>query len=111
MYTINEAKAMAVLLENGLSGTGLHIGLAGGTLTKTGERKDIDFLLYQKRKYDSDPERCVSTFLSVAGGLFEVTDVERHGFVTKMKLNGIPVDLLFPEWPRNLKPDGSEYEQ
>jgi len=110
MYTMHDAKFMAEILAPGLERLGLYIAVAGGTLTKMGARKDIDLVLYGNRQTERwHWPTAVDDFLFIARRHYRVTDVKKYGFCTKMKLDGIPVDLLVPEFPRDADAEGNPY--
>lgn len=86
-----------------------HIALTGGTLYKDGSRKDMDFIVYRVRQFETlDKERFLSYARSV--GVKELAD---FGFCVKCHYTAddgklYSVDLLFPETPNSVRnPDGS----
>lgn len=107
--TLEKAKELAMLLEPLALPFGFHIGLGGGTIHKTGERKDIDILLYRRRVDIKNPEgkfdfeKLFEAFETV--GLKRVVINQRPDFwCTKCTwqdgermLPFINVDVLYPE--------------
>lgn len=73
---------------------GCHVALTGGTLYKSGPRKDADILFYRIRQIDEID----------VDGLFEALEddvglkrVSGWGWCIKAKWKGLPVDCFFPE--------------
>ncbi len=82
-----------ILFEK-LSDKGIYPALTGGLLYKSGNRKDIDIVLYRNRQSVEEFETIeLKEILSVAG--VEITGF--FGFVTKAKWEGVVVDLFNPE--------------
>jgi hypothetical protein len=84
-----------------LKPAGYFPALTGGLVYKTGERKDIDIMIYRHRQ-DIDHFEMPDIFdlLSKVG----LSDFQCFGFVTKARWKGITVDLFNPETL-----DGDEY--
>ena len=96
-YTLADGAALCTLLAEPLRAVGLFVGLTGGCCYKLGARKDIDLVLYRHRQQSVPAANAVDTFVVVVSQVANITDVKTFGFVTKMKINGAPVDVLFPE--------------
>lgn len=89
-------KPIATLMESMSVNHGLHIALTGGSLYKSGARKDIDFVLYhasgEQRSYTA-----VEDFFSDlhASGF---SNIKNYGRVTKCTYEGQSIDILYPEY-------------
>lgn len=106
-YTMETAVGIASLLYPYLEEQGLYLAVTGGCLYKAGRRKDVDLILYRNREKAPSTEEAVDVFLKVVGRVIRVQDVKPYGFVTKMKLFGVPVDLLFPEYGAGTYKEGT----
>lgn len=72
---------------------GCHVALTGGCLYKDGRRKDADILFYRIRQVKAIDEIGLIAKLREIG--FEI--VKRSGWVLKVKYEGRPIDMFFPE--------------
>lgn len=93
IWTKHHAFMLCESMYKLLAPHGYYPALTGGTLYKTGARKDIDVVVFHHRqRHDHVNMQEVITLLAPL-----VTNVpEFYGFVTKVQLNGIPVDLFDP---------------
>ena len=102
---------LAYQLNENAKKCGMFVGLTGGCLYKPGPRKDVDFVLYRHRQGLPDPEKAIPHFIqelvSYFGGRFAV--VGSYGFVTKVTIDDMQIDFLFPEYP--LQDDEEGYTQ
>ena len=110
LYTIEDAQRICAKLYEPLRDIGVFIGITGGVVYKEGPRKDVDLLLYlhekvseevAQSKYAKDGLLC-----TIVEKISEVSSVDMDtvaffGYVTKLTIDGIPVDILFPEYGRN----------
>ncbi len=94
MTGLEKAVEIAKFLEKELSDN-VHIGLTGGTLYKEGERKDIDFVIYSHKCFQTIDTNELAGFLAKLG----FTEVQNFGRVIKCKyLDGVTdVDIIVPE--------------
>lgn len=109
-YTIEDAQRICTKLYEPLRAIGVFIGVTGGSLYKEGPRKDIDLLVYLNTSHadiettdiEDMPMRIIDV-ISKAADVNEYT-TEYFGYVTKTFIDGIPVDILFPEYGPNRYP-------
>ena len=81
------------LIESVCPAHGCHVALTGGTLYKSGERKDLDILFYRIRQVSQIDTDGLFKSLSAIG--FEKP--EGFGWLFKSKFNGLNIDMFFPE--------------
>lgn len=91
-WTREEAILLCTLLEQVAPSYGCHVGLTGGLLYKSGERKDLDVLLYRIRDTPVDWKGLYVKFHD-----FGIEIESDFGFCTKANLNGKRIDFLRPE--------------
>lgn len=94
-WTRQEAINLCILIESVSPQFGCHVALTGGTLYKTGERKDCDILFYRIRQVESIDQDGLFAALADIG-------VERRsgfGWVHKATFQGKSIDMFFPEAP------------
>lgn len=95
MWTLDSARALLIKIEEFAPKFGAHVALTGGVLYKEGVRKDLDILFYRIRQAPEIDEAGLTGGLKAIG--FEI--IQKYGWVTKAKFNGLSVDLLFPNAP------------
>ena len=81
------------MIEQVVPACGCHVALTGGLLYKTGERKDLDIVLYRIRQV----ERIDMELLWPALASIGVNRISGFGWVWKAEFLGKSVDILFPE--------------
>lgn len=92
--TLNDGIEICKLLYLVLSPHGYYPALTGGMCYKSGERKDIDIVIYRNRQKINKFEMTdIFTHLEKIG--IEISG--HYGFVTKAKWNGFVIDLFNPE--------------
>lgn len=95
MPTLDHALHLAPHLEEIAVEHGFHIGLTGGLLYKHGERKDVDFVLYEdavdRLKTKGEGRKPFIEALKREG--YEV--FKEYRFTTRMKRNGVIYDFIF----------------
>jgi hypothetical protein len=111
-WTHEQAVDLCTMIEQVAPRFGCHVALTGGLLYKDGPRKDCDLLIYRIRQCPAIDMLGLWTALK-AEGL-----VKKSGFGWCYKavyttgweeeFAEKPVDIFFPEAPRN--PDGTEME-
>ncbi len=94
-WTQQQAIAFCVALEKIAPSYGAHVALTGGTLYKTGERKDCDVLFYRIRQTPRIDTVGLLHAMRGLGAIFE----RDTGWCIKATHAGRPVDLFFPERP------------
>lgn len=114
MWTQEEAIKFVTRIEQFCPQAGCHVALTGGTLYKTGTRKDVDIIFYRIRQKDKiDVKKLFHLLDSIMG----VKVVKRHGWMYKATYRGNGVDILFPEhksnnpYPKNSSPEDVEFER
>ena len=80
------------LLYAELAPQGLFPALTGGCLYKSGNRKDIDVVIYKHRE-----NKDVIDIPSIINDIDGIKLVSSHGFVTKAIYRNRAIDILFPE--------------
>jgi len=99
-WTMKEAIELCQRIESIAEKYGAHVALTGGTLYKSGERKDVDILFYRIRQQDS------IRAVAMCEELYDVLGINIHacfGWVVKAtmlhpitgEINDI--DFFFPE--------------
>lgn len=81
------------VLEGFAPDYGCHVALTGGYLYKSGDRKDVDILLYRIRQVERIDLDGFWALLKKLG--FDY--ISNHGFVHKVEYNGKKIDFLIPE--------------
>lgn len=97
MYTARDGVRIARLLEPLIAANGAHIGLTGGCLYKEGSRKDIDFVIHKHNDADNAGQPIQRNAIEGALIFAGIQIISVHPRVTKIKVNDIPVDLIFAE--------------
>ncbi len=97
MTGLEKAIYIAKFLESKLPDK-MHIGLTGGTLYKEGERKDIDFVVYSHKCYETINTSLLAGLLILIG----LKEVVNYGRVIKCKFVSAEgwstdVDIIVPE--------------
>ena len=92
-WTRQEAINFCILVEAICPAFGCHVALTGGSLYKSGERKDCDILFYRIRQAPRIEEDELFAALAEIG----VELGNRHGWVQKATYQGKSVDIFFPE--------------
>ena len=88
------ANELCLKLYESLEPFGFYPALTGGVLYKTGNRKDIDIVIYRNR------QKAPLFEMSDLEGLLKKAGLENfefYGFVTKAKYGAVNVDLFNPE--------------
>jgi hypothetical protein len=93
-WTLDSAVVLCTLIEKIAPQFGCHVALTGGTLYKSGKRKDVDIMFYRIRQTpEIDRE-----------GLFvamEALGIKRKGhqsaWICKALFEGRKIDFFFPE--------------
>jgi hypothetical protein len=98
-WTLAEAVTLCVEIEAVCPAHGCHVALTGGTLYKTGERKDLDLLFYRIRQTPEIDMDGLWAALATIG----INKVTGFGWCHKAEFDGRKIDCFFPE------EDGSEY--
>lgn len=93
MWTREEAFTLIISLERIAPKFGAHIGLTGGLLYKTGQRKDCDIIVYRIRQVDEIDTDGFFTAIKDIG----VHKVSGFGWCHKAKWAGRDIDFFFPE--------------
>lgn len=106
-WTQQEAINMCVLIEQVIPAHGAHIALTGGSLYKTGPRKDADVLFYRIRQWKRIEMQEMWEALEKIG----FVKLSGFGWCYKATFNGKPVDCFFPESARDENGDEIEYGQ
>lgn len=96
-WTHEQAVAFCTVLERIAPSYGAHVALTGGTLYKTGARKDCDVLFYRIRQ---TPRIDTVGLLQAMKGL-GIAYERDTGWCIKATYDGKPVDFFFPERPRD----------
>ena len=94
MWNLELAVELCKKVESVCPTYGCHVALTGGTLYKTGERKDCDLLFYRIRqtpKIDWD-----GLFFALENIGFY--DFKNFGWVTKVKYKNLNIDIFNPEY-------------
>lgn len=104
-WSHDEAVAMCVAIEAVIPKFGAHVALTGGTLYKTGRRKDADVLFYRIRQWKCIKMQDMWDALEKIG--FEMTS--GMGWCYKATYQGKSVDCFFPEVERDENGDEIEY--
>ena len=92
--TLKKAIEICVLLEDIAPSCGCHVALTGGTLYKTGERKDVDILFYRIRQAPViDTVKLIAKMESLGFSLNEFSG----GWLLKGAYQGVSIDFFFPE--------------
>lgn len=105
LWNHDEAVSLCVILESIVPAFGCHVALTGGTLYKTGQRKDCDILFYRIRQH-----KCID-MANMWDALAAKADFEKisgFGWCYKATYRGKSVDCFFPEGERDA--DGNEIE-
>lgn len=92
--TNSDGLELCKILYTELSSEGFYPALTGGLLYKSGERKDIDIVIFRNRQLHASFEMKEIEHLLMKVGL---SDFTYYGFVTKAKWKGFTVDLFNPE--------------
>lgn len=96
-YNLQDGAILCAAIHPPLKARGLFVGLTGGCCYKPGARKDIDLVLYRHRQDGPHPDVAIDEFVAAVSTVAKVENVQEFGFVTKMEIDGMPVDVLFPE--------------
>jgi hypothetical protein len=91
--TLQAAVGICKEIESGCPRFGCHVALTGGTLYKEGGRKDLDLLFYRIRQVEDIDYDGLFLFLVSIG----FSKPKGFGWIFKSKVDGINVDLFFPE--------------
>lgn len=95
LWTQQLAIDLCVAIEAIAPDFGCHVALTGGSLYKSGERKDVDVLFYRIRQVDKIDREGLLKALRKRLGLLPVSS---HGWVEKVSTPlGHNVDLFFPD--------------
>lgn len=73
---------------------GCHVGLTGGLLYKSGDRKDADILFYRIRQVT---EIDVDGLMEALAADLAIVPSDDHGWCYKATWHGKPIDFFFPE--------------
>lgn len=98
MVTLQEALKIAPKLEAIAAANGCHIGLTGGLLYKSTERKDADFVVYKHNDDETVGKQIARNDFENA--LRRTPEVRFIGFfprVTKIMWEDLPIDLIYAE--------------
>lgn len=93
MSTLENAVLVCKIVEMVAPTFGCHVALTGGSLYKSGERKDIDILFYRIRQVSEIDQN----------GLFEALETLGFskpigfGWCFKSVFRGFNIDMFFPE--------------
>lgn len=93
-WVVEEALAIAPIIEAAAVSIGCHSALTGGLLYKSGERKDADFLIYRHSKPDMVEEIDLDQFfayLEACPGFNRANGMDR---CHKATYEGKPIDFL-----------------
>lgn len=101
MPNIQDAAELCALLEAVATPLGFHVGVGGGCVNKTGERKDIDILVYRRRDDIKagtifDHKKLHEAFKSVGIGFYS-NDARSDRWCSKATWRCFAVDILYPE--------------
>lgn len=91
---LETAVAICRKFESVAPSCGCHVALTGGTLYKSGFRKDVDILFYRIRQVEDINYQLLFSLLREK---FGVEVIRSFGWVTKAKMGDIDLDLFFPE--------------
>lgn len=105
LWTHDEAVELCVIIESIVPAYGCHVALTGGTLYKTGKRKDCDILFYRIRQ-----QKCIDMvgMWDALAKKADFTKLSGFGWCYKAQYEGKSVDCFFPEGERD--EDGNEIE-
>lgn len=93
-WVVEEALAIAPIIEAAALSIKCHSALTGGLLYKSGERKDADFLIYRHSSLDMVEEIDLEQFfayLEACPGFKRANGMDR---CHKATYNGKPIDFL-----------------
>jgi len=93
----NLVKELAKKLEAVCVENNFHIALTGGQLYKDGERKDIDFVVYNSTGHDK-PESLQALMLKFHHSIPEFCYTDYYGYVCKGVYKDVNIDFLYPEY-------------
>ena len=104
--TVNILDAIAICkkVELVVAPLDCHVALTGGTLYKSGQRKDLDLLFYRVRQVEHPDKELILNALKSIG--FKI--LRSYNWCTKAEFEGIEVDLFFPELHPELSPNKTE---
>lgn len=107
-WTQERALAACIQLEPIIAAMGMHIGLTGGCLYKTGPRKDMDIILYRHHGAELCTFDGLISGLSAHGVLMKSL---HHNVIKMVTRDGQSIDLLLRagvSWPETEAcPEGS----
>lgn len=92
-WTLEQAVALCIQIEEICPKYGCHVGLTGGTLYKPGERKDLDIIFYRIRQIERIDLEGLWTALQNAG----IEEVGGYSWLHKATYKGKNIDIFFPE--------------
>lgn len=105
-WAIDQAIITCHAIEEIAPRYGAHVALTGGTLYKSGARKDLDVLFYRIRQVRSiDRLELEKAIVAELGW----TVMSRHGWVTKFEVDGAHIDAFFPEHVDRGSTQGEDY--
>ena len=73
---------------------GAHVALTGGALYKSGERKDVDILIYRIRQVEQID---IDGFMTAINESLSVEPDRDFGWCFKASVAGKKIDFFFPE--------------
>lgn len=103
-WTILEAIALCVEVEDVCEPHGCHVALTGGCLYRRGERKDLDLVFYRIRQCETIDMTGLWQSLEKIG----VQKMTGFGWCHKAKYKGKSIDCLFPEEKGGTYPEVNE---
>lgn len=104
VWTKEEAIKLCVAIEAVCPAFGCHVALTGGSLYKTGPRKDADILFYRIRQVPKiDMDGLWGALLKIG-----VQKLSGCGWLYKAEWFGMPIDFFFPEEQKAYDADGNE---
>jgi len=86
------ANPLICKLEHGLPDAGCHVALTGGVLYKSGDRKDLDLIIYRIRNQSIDEEKLRAVFENCG-----VKIIRKYGWMYKARYENRGIDILIPE--------------
>jgi hypothetical protein len=99
MWTRESGIELCIAVEEIAKQCGYHIGLTGGLLYKSGERKDLDIVVYSVRQVNPNQDKLFRMLAQIG-----IQEVANYGFVVKARFLGKSIDLLFPETEKSDDP-------
>lgn len=95
-WTTPAAIALCKRVEQVCVPFGVHVALTGGLLYKDGPRKDCDLMLYSVRQQEPNWPGLWTALAEIGLSVHA-----NYGFVIKARYDGMPVDILRPDFPDN----------